>query len=124
MRINLGYARPFGPGIVRNILQTSERKLRRNIQKRKSQNKNIIIGKKLSINSYTLTGRDATSHVARFLAVKGCVTSEKGTACSSRLGYVTNGLFEFCRYVNKFDCKNDLFTKRMLQLSCAPLLKP
>ena len=64
------------------------------------------------------------SHVARFLAVKGCVTSEKGTACSSRLGYVTNGLSEFCRYVNKFECKNDLFTKRMLQLSCAPLLKP
>ena len=54
------------------------------------------------------------SHVARCLAVKGCVTSQKGTACNSRLGYVTNGLFEFCRYVNKFDFKNDLFTERML----------
>ena len=64
------------------------------------------------------------SHVGRFLAVKGCVTSQKGTACNSRLAYVTNGLFEFCRYVNKFGFKNDLFAKRMLQLSYERLLKP
>ena len=42
------------------------------------------------------------------------MTSQKGTTYNSRLGYVTNGLFEFCRYVNKFDFKNDLFTERML----------
>ena len=95
MRINLGHARASGQGIVRNILQTSERKLRRNIQKRKSkkhQNWQKITNKFVLFNG---SWCNMTSYVARFLVVKGCVTSEKGTACNSRLGYVTNGLFEF-----------------------------
>ena len=124
MRINLDYARAFGQGIVRNILQTSERKLRRNIQKRKSKkhhNWQKIPNKFVFFNG---SWCNVISYVARFLAVKGCVTSQKGTACNSRLGYVTNGVFEFCRCVNKFDFNNDFFTKRMLQLSCEPLLKP
>lgn len=75
-----------------------------------NQNKikqNIIIGKKFPINSYSLTGHDATWFhtqpvVWRWRAAWLCVTSQKGTACNSRLDYFTNGLFEFCRYVNKF----------------------
>ena len=105
VRINLGYARASAWASWGISCKPVRDIVRCNIQRRKSKHtkKNIIIGKKFEIHSYSSTGRDATwSHTqpvsCRWSAAWLCVTSQKGTAYNAvqnlqtptRLGYFKN----------------------------------